>query len=111
MKIKERIAVMQAYVDGADIQMKGYNDRWVSVPDPGFFPSKEYRVKPEEEYRPFRATEMELLIGKAIRYKDELLVIIRIAEYRIHTEKFTLTLKNLFEDATFIDGSRCGVKL
>lgn len=54
-EIKERILVMQAYVDGKQIQVgnKEYND-WRNVSNPLWDPNLDYRVKPDFiPYRPF----------------------------------------------------------
>lgn len=49
-----RTAVMQAYVDGKQIQffntLKG---KWEDIADPRWSQSCRYRIKPKPEYRPF----------------------------------------------------------
>ena len=53
---KERIKVMQAYVDGKQIQY--FDGRvWCDSADPAWNPCKKYRIKPETKYRPFSNTE------------------------------------------------------
>lgn len=51
---KERIAVMQAYVDGKQIQWERSDGKWVYVPEPSWSINENFRIKPEPEYRPFK---------------------------------------------------------
>lgn len=58
---KHAIAIMQAYVDGKDIEYKDYNDRsryWneANFPNWNWF-STNYRIKPEIKYRPYNCVE------------------------------------------------------
>lgn len=51
---KERIAVMQAYVNHKKIEY--YDDtmrRWLTVVEPTWGTLIKYRIKPEDKYRPF----------------------------------------------------------
>lgn len=50
----ERIKVMQAFVDGKQIQYKEDDGRWKDVKDPIWARVNEYRIKPEPKYRPFK---------------------------------------------------------
>jgi len=47
-RAKELIPIMQAYADGAEIEIQGANWKWERVPYPHFDPQKTYRVKPQE---------------------------------------------------------------
>lgn len=49
----ERIKIMQAFVDGKQIQYKEYDGKWKDVKDPIWSCDNEYRIKPEPKYRPF----------------------------------------------------------
>lgn len=51
---KERIAVMQAYVDGKQIQGKCSDGKWADVQEPSWSIDGNFRVKPEPKYRPFK---------------------------------------------------------
>lgn len=51
---KERIAVMQAYVDGKQIQVECSDGKWADVPEPSWSINGNFRVKPEPEFRPFK---------------------------------------------------------
>ena len=51
------IKVMQAYVEGKQIQYKD-DEVWIDIDDPDWdWHSWKYRVKPEPNYRPFRDVE------------------------------------------------------
>ena len=51
------IKVMQAYVEGKQIQYKD-DEVWIDIDDPDWdWHSWEYRIKPEPNYRPFRDVE------------------------------------------------------
>lgn len=54
---KERIAVMQAYVDGKQIQGECSDGKWVYVPEPSWSINENFRIKPEPNYRPFKNAE------------------------------------------------------
>lgn len=55
---KQRIAVMQAYVDGKQIQVYETSLRkWFDTDAPSWITSKRFRVKHESPYRPFRNAE------------------------------------------------------
>lgn len=55
---KERIKVMQAYVDGKDIECwDEYNEKWERIGNPSWNTDKVYRIKPEATYRPFKSAQ------------------------------------------------------
>ena len=49
---EERIKVMQAFVDGKDVEVLN-TDKWELVSNPSWSPNTKYRIKPESSYRPF----------------------------------------------------------
>ena len=49
---KKRIKVMQAFVDGKDVEVLN-TDKWELVSNPSWSPDTKYRIKPESAYRPF----------------------------------------------------------
>ena len=51
---KEHIAVMQAYVDGKQIQLQLPDGKWAGIPNPDWVTDANYRIKPEPKYRPFK---------------------------------------------------------
>ena len=57
-KAQDRIDLMQAYVDGKQIQFYSrLEDKWVDTIDPSWSQFNRYRIKPEPNYRPFRNAE------------------------------------------------------
>ena len=57
-KAQDRIDLMQAYVDGKQIQFYSrLEDKWVDTIDPSWSQFNRYRIKPEPNYRPFRNVE------------------------------------------------------
>ena len=57
-KEMERIALMQAYVDGKQIQyFNRLEGKWEDTTDPRWSQGSSYRIKPESNYRPFRNAE------------------------------------------------------
>lgn len=57
-EIKRLIAVMQAYVDGMEIEFYDVNDeKWATTETPLWSPNIRYRVKPTLKYRPFKSAE------------------------------------------------------
>lgn len=49
---KQRIAAMQAYVDGKQIQLQLPDGKWAGIPNPDWVTDANYRIKPEPKYRP-----------------------------------------------------------
>ena len=57
-KAQDRINLMQAYVDGKQIQyFNRLEGKWEDTTDPRWSQGSSYRVKPEPNYRPFRNVE------------------------------------------------------
>ena len=64
----EAIRVMQAYVDGKEVQCLTPNKEWITTDQPAWnFPSYIYRIKPTATLRPWTADEVPL--GAWIRFK------------------------------------------
>lgn len=59
-KAKELLPIIQAFVDGKQIQWKNYYHEWRDI-DEGeglnITLSSDYRIKPEPKYRPFRTVK------------------------------------------------------
>jgi len=68
---KEAIRIMQAYVDGKEVQYEVPNKEWITTDQPAWnFISYNYRIKPTPVLRPWTADEVPL--GAWIRYKRAL---------------------------------------
>ena len=68
---KEAIRVMQAYVDGKEVEFKWMSKDWNSTDKPEWnWSAYDYRIKPTATLRPWTADEVPL--GAWIRYKRAL---------------------------------------
>ena len=57
-KAQDRINLMQAYVNGKQIQFFSIlENKWVDIIDPSWSQFIRYRIKPEPNYRPFKNAE------------------------------------------------------
>ncbi|MDI9409365.1 MAG: hypothetical protein QM523_09000 [Candidatus Pacebacteria bacterium] len=64
----EAIRVMQAYVDGKEVQYEVPNKEWITTDQPAWnFISYNYRIKPTATLRPWTADEVPL--GAWMRFK------------------------------------------
>ena len=54
-RAKELLPIIQAYIDGKEIEysMKGINS-WIFTSNPTWTDERDYRIKPEPKYRPFK---------------------------------------------------------
>lgn len=62
MKVSEQIAIMKAYENGKTIEQKRYEGtEWASIVHVEDFPfdfvANEYRIKPEDKYRPYKSVD------------------------------------------------------
>lgn len=62
MKVSEQIAIMRAYEDGKPIERKDIDEtEWKSLECvenyPFDFVANEYRIKPEDKYRPYESVD------------------------------------------------------
>ena len=62
MKVSEQIAIMKAYEDGKTIEQKRFDrNEWESIVYAENFPfdflMNEYRIKPEDKYRPYDSVD------------------------------------------------------
>lgn len=120
---KERIAVMQAYVDGKQIQLQLPDGKWAGIPDPDWCNNANYRIKPGPKYRPFKDADecwQEMLKHQPfgwLKHKDdnEFYCILKITDSRISMidvceEVAFYDYNETFKQYTFADGAPFGVK-
>ena len=118
---KERIAVMQAYVDGKQIQGMCSDGKWVDVPEPSWSINGNYRIKPEPKYRPFKNAEecwQEMLKHEPfgwIKCRGCYFNIVAVTDVYAYLSEadgsaILLASKNSYNDNTFADGAPFGVK-
>lgn len=116
---KERIAVMQAYVDGKQIQWERSDGKWGYVPEPSWSINENFRVKPEPKYRPFKDAEecwQEMLKHEPFGWLREKKRNVYTQIGFMHTEGIQGTsggssnYKAFFDCFSFADGAPFGVK-
>lgn len=55
---KELLPVIQAFAEGKTVQFKNSFEDWIDCDNIMFnWPPKDYRIKPEPKYRPFKNAE------------------------------------------------------
>ena len=108
---KELMPIIQAFAEGKAIEsrcVKGDKSLWYDDEDPSFDDDLEYRIKPEQKYRPFKDAEEcweEMQKHQPfgwMKYADKYISISAIDSnnnYEID-----------FDDYTFADGTPFGVK-
>ena len=118
---KERIAVMQAYVDGKQIQVESSDSKWTDVPEPSWSINGNYRIKPKPKYRPFKNADecwQEMLTHQPfgwVKYQCDFFQIIHVDDNSIGYGSACGTIlhskfEDIFKDSTFADGAPFGVK-
>ena len=116
---KNLIAVMQAYVDGKQIQ---YTDPevedWIDTESPEWDLEYDYRVKPEPSFRNADECWQEMLKHKPfgwIKCKEGYFNIAYVNDDYVgladkNGSSILLASKNSYQDNTFVDGTPFGIK-
>ena len=117
---KKRIKVMQAFVDGKDVEVLN-TGKWELVSNPSWSPATKYRIKPESAYRPFESAQECIEEMRKhepfgwIKDKPEIgytcSAITRVCGILIRRNEIWYGLKEMFQYSTFLDGSPFGVKV
>ena len=121
---EERIKVMQAFVDGKDVEVLN-TDKWELVLNPSWSPNTEYRIKPESKYRPFdnakeciEEMKKHEPFGWVMSKPDVGDYCSPIIDIRYGSAFNFIKLRGswkdtnlVFENYTFLDGSPFGVKV
>ena len=109
--IEEKIAVMQAFKDGKEIEVYHIAKKgWFETNDPAWdWSITDYRVKEEPkepQYVPFTFEDAEFLIGKLVKSKNKnwIEMIIWCSNAGTSADDY----EDLLSDNTFLDGSPCG---
>lgn len=126
MDIKEKIAIMQAYAEGKEIEISeiGENDWSLSCAPTWDWSSFDYRIKPEnpkKERRPYTFDELqsEIAKGKFIVKTIEKRQIFTIVEVDSNFHGYgevinlggdlTMNFEQFMLECKWLDGSPCGV--
>ena len=119
---KELLPIIQAYAEGKAIEsrcIKGDKSLWYDDEDPSFDDDIEYRIKPEQKYRPFKDAEecwQEMLKHKpfgwvkSTLFKDFALVK-RVTTLYVEINRDIIDYKDALEKFTFADDNNFGVKV
>lgn len=117
----ERIEIMQAFVDGKQIEFKDSVGRWCEAKNPlwNWDSERKYRIKPKPKYRPFANIEecwQEMQKHNPfgwIKYKTD-----NVYSFIVKVDKDYVYLavneywsfETLFKKYTFADGTPFGIK-
>lgn len=121
---EKRIKVMQAFVDGKDVEVLN-TDKWELVSNPSWSPATKYRIKPESKYRPFESAKecIEEMrkhdpFGWVMSKPDVGDYCSPIIDIRYDSAFNFIKLRGswkdtnlVFEHYTFLDGSPFGIKV
>ena len=117
---KKRIKVMQAFVDGKDVEVLN-TDKWELVSNPSWYPNTEYRIKLESKYRPFESAQECIEEMRRhepfgwVKYKpgfgDKCSAITEVSISSIRIGVTWFCTKEMFQYITFLDGSPFGIKV
>ena len=119
-EVKEMLPVLQAFADGKTIEsrcIKGSKSLWYDDEDPSFDDDFEYRIKPEQKFRPFKNAEEcwhEMLkhhpFGWVVGRRDGVMYLIRSLEYVSVYTSIQYSFKDAFDTFEFADLVPFGVK-
>ena len=123
-QVRAIIPILQAFVDGKEIEgrPKGFSndfEGWRSIDEISGLNSIEYRIKPEQKFRPFKNaeecwTEMQnhQPFGwmKSTLFKD-LALVKRVTTLYVEINRDIIDYKDALEKFTFADGTPFGVKV
>ena len=117
-QIKKFLPLLTAIAGGKTIQYKnGFT--WSDISSEAYWQFEEedepsmWRVKPESQLVPFTFEDAELLIGKAIKAKNNdvmigLVISVLINGIYIHPNTQLTHFDYLLKNFTFLDGTPCG---
>ena len=117
---EKRIKVMQAFVDGKDVEVLN-TDKWELVSNPSWSPNTKYRIKPKSAYRPFESAQecIEEMrkhepfgwVKDKPEFGDTCSAITKVSNGYIRCEETWHNPKEMFQYNNFLDGSPFGVKV
>lgn len=116
----ELLPIIQAYAEGKAIEsrcIKGDTSLWYDDEDPSFDDDFEYRIKPEQKFRPFKNAKecwQEMLkhhpFGWVVGRRDGVMYLIRSLEYVSVYTSIQYSFKDAFDTFEFADLVPFGVK-
>lgn len=118
-RAKELLPLIQAFADGKTVQFKNSFEDWIDCDNIMFnWPPKDYRIKPEPKYRPFKDAEecwQEMQKHQPfgwVKASHGYFNIIGIMNDKINfgTNNNWLDYEYMFNMYKFIDGTAFGIK-
>ncbi len=120
MDTKDKIKVMQAYVDGKTIQVKCLREilwrDYDQIEEPAWnWLERNYRIKPTPTYRPYKPEELVQLKGKWLKYNlvkhqiNAVFLVTAMDTSKVFVGGNWRMSNELYENFTHEDGSPCGV--
>ena len=119
---KNLIAVMQAYVNGKQIQYTdAESENWIDIESPEWDPNYDYRVKPKSSYRSFRNAEdcwQEMLKHQPfgwVKFCGTYSAVVAVSNVdvsvvTVNGDVVVFPFVEVKEDHTFADGTPFGIK-
>ena len=127
---KQILPIIQAFAEGEIIECRtkpgtisaGIPNEWTEIKEIGFWNGIEYRIKPEQKYRPFANAEecfaemlnhhpFGWLKGDKCFYNIVSVSNIDVSMANVSGDIVTLDFSDVMEDNTFADGVPFGVKI
>jgi hypothetical protein len=114
---KERLPIIQAFVEGKEVQFQDKHGYWMTIPGLNFDRHTDrYRIKPEPKLRPWKPEEVP--VGGVIRRKSDgsRMLIINVFQSGVHVGDsttpvgFDSLLKNFERFVGFGECQPCGVQ-
>ena len=121
-EIKKMLPILQAFADGKTIEsrcIKGDKSLWYDDEDPSFDNDFEYRIKPEQRYRPFKDAEecwQEMQKHKPFGWVKSTLfkdfdLVKRVTILYVEINREIIDYKDALDKFTFADDTNFGVKV
>lgn len=122
---KKLLPIIKAYSEGKTIEsryIKGDKSLWYDEDEPSFddVDDFEYRIKPEQKYRPFKDSEEcwnEMLLHQPFGwvnyngYRINIAAVMRTAVISTSNNGRNFLFQQAFEEYTFIDKQPFGIKV
>jgi hypothetical protein len=103
--------VILAFLDGREVQVKPkHSDAWHDIKEPEFHDSQDYQIKPQPQLIPFDFSDVEMLIGRAVKSKDGKIVsvITNLTIDIVWLSNERILYDELLSEFTFLYGEPCG---
>ena len=110
-QMKRLLPIITAFTEGKKIEWKNGRGHWEPFEDGIFADNAEnFRIVPEPQLVPFTFEDAELLIGKPVKDKDSVALIVSVKPDTAHISNGSgaHSFTSLLRCFTFMDGTPCG---